>query len=375
MLFIRLIENSLEACVLILAVLIVTFLLRHAPKIYSYILWIMVFFWVLVPVRISTPVGILPQISLEGMLDAGTSGSLGREQAAQGDVGSLNDMGIAGSMDSSQRKDDVLQNEEGSAQNGAVLQNGEKSAQNETAPQNGEGSAQNGTALQNGEESAQNGTALQNGEESAQKETAPLEGKGGASTLQVGDGKKRDGAGGTAQSPWSAIGQWIWPRRTVTCILWGIWLLGVFAIGGYGIWGVLRLRRTLCLAVRREEFGLKNVYQCEGIGTPIVYGIIRPRIYLPVFGLEPYQKQYILEHEQTHIRRRDSLIKAVSYGLLCLHWFNPLMWRAFSQLERSMEFSCDEAVVRRLGKASGRQRLGKFCCHSGAATERSYGKS
>lgn len=323
MLFIRLIENSLEACVLIVAVLIVTFLLRHAPKIYSYILWIMVFFWMLVPVRIPTPVGILPEISLEGMLDAGTSGSLGRGETAEGDADSMDDVGNTGDMDNPQRKEDALQNGKGSAQKENALQNGKGSAQKENVPQNGEGSAR--------------------------KESAPQNEEGISSALQVGDGEGRDGASGTVQSFWSAIGQWILPRRTVTCILWAIWLLGVIVMGGYGIWGAIRLRRFLRLAVRREQFGVKNVYQCDGIGTPIVYGIFRPRIYLPDLSLEPYQQQYILEHERMHIRRGDSFIKAVSYGLLCLHWFNPLVWWAFAQLERSMEFSCDEAVMQRLG--------------------------
>jgi len=69
-------------------------------------------------------------------------------------------------------------------------------------------------------------------------------------------------------------------------------------------------------AVRCDIFGAKNVYQCSEIGVPIVSGVFRPGIYLPKLNLEPYQRQYILEHEQMHIRRKDSLVKVISYGLV-----------------------------------------------------------
>lgn len=54
----------------------------------------------------------------------------------------------------------------------------------------------------------------------------------------------------------------------------------------------------------------------------------------------------MLLHERTHLRRRDPVVKPLYYAVVCLHWFNPLAWLAFRQLEREMEAACDEAAVR-----------------------------
>ncbi len=32
-----------------------------------------------------------------------------------------------------------------------------------------------------------------------------------------------------------------------------------------------------------------------------------------------------------------------------MHWFNPLIWIAFVLMERDMELSCDEAVMKKIG--------------------------
>ena len=34
------------------------------------------------------------------------------------------------------------------------------------------------------------------------------------------------------------------------------------------------------------------------------------------------------------------------FGILVLHWFNPLVWLAFALMGRDMEMSCDEAVLK-----------------------------
>ncbi len=54
-------------------------------------------------------------------------------------------------------------------------------------------------------------------------------------------------------------------------------------------------------------------------------------------------------HEQYHIRRCDHIVKILAYGALCIHWFNPLAWVAFSMAGKDMEMSCDEAVIRKMG--------------------------
>lgn len=77
-------------------------------------------------------------------------------------------------------------------------------------------------------------------------------------------------------------------------------------------------------------------------------GIFKPAIYLPS-SIAPEEYQYILLHEQTHLRRKDYLVKPVAYMALCLHWFNPLVLLSFWLMTRDMEMSCDELVLRKMG--------------------------
>lgn len=132
----------------------------------------------------------------------------------------------------------------------------------------------------------------------------------------------------------------------VSNILTLVWLAGVAALLIYSVFTFVRLRKQLRGAVNEND--RKNVYLSAQLTTPFVMGIIHPKIYLPQF-LNETERSYILLHEEIHIRRFDHLIKLVSFFVLCLHWFNPLVWLAFFVSGKDMEMSCDEAVIKKLG--------------------------
>ena len=90
----------------------------------------------------------------------------------------------------------------------------------------------------------------------------------------------------------------------------------------------------------------------DRIAVPLTYGIIRPVILLPKDAPleDDEQLQYILLHEYVHIRRLDAVWKAFLAVLLCIHWFNPLVWCMYVLANRDIELSCDEAVVHILGQ-------------------------
>lgn len=96
----------------------------------------------------------------------------------------------------------------------------------------------------------------------------------------------------------------------------------------------------------------ENIYLADEIDTPFVIGLIKPRIYLPS-DLEEKELEYVILHEQTHIRRHDAVIKAAAFLITLVHWFNPLSWAAFLCMGNDMEMSCDEAVMRALGQEKG----------------------
>lgn len=123
------------------------------------------------------------------------------------------------------------------------------------------------------------------------------------------------------------------------------WLTGMALLLLYSVVSLLRLRRRLVGAVRLED----NIYLADHIPSPFVMGLFRPKIYLPS-TLTETERGYILRHEQYHLRRRDHVVKLLSFLALCVHWFNPLVWAAFILAGKDMEMSCDEAVVRELGE-------------------------
>ncbi len=99
----------------------------------------------------------------------------------------------------------------------------------------------------------------------------------------------------------------------------------------------------------REEMGVRRaipLYICPAADSPMVAGLIHPKLLLPDEHLNFTELRLVLRHELTHIKRCDLLIKALQLLSLCLHWFNPLVHVMNSAMHYACEASCDESVVR-----------------------------
>ncbi len=123
-------------------------------------------------------------------------------------------------------------------------------------------------------------------------------------------------------------------------ILIPIWLVGIAGMLGYSLVAYLLLRKRVAVSVAVE----KNVFLCDHVDSPFVFGIFVPKIYIPS-GIEKDKLPYILAHEKAHIRRKDHWWKPVGFVLLSIHWFNPVLWMAYILLCRDIEQACDEKVV------------------------------
>ena len=122
------------------------------------------------------------------------------------------------------------------------------------------------------------------------------------------------------------------------------WLIGMAVMVLYSGISYLKIRRMVRIAVPLRE----NIWIADDIKSPFVIGFINPKIYLPN-NLGEQEQEYIILHEQHHIRRFDHVIKVLAFLALTIHWFNPLVWIAFVLACKDMEMSCDEAVIRKLG--------------------------
>lgn len=125
-----------------------------------------------------------------------------------------------------------------------------------------------------------------------------------------------------------------------------IWLVGVLILVFRDIRHYCRLNQRLKESVRVKG----NLYRYKG-EVSFVFGIFHPKIFLP-WHLDLDEAVYIIQHEQVHIKRKDYLIKMIASGIVNLHWFNPLVWLAFSKMSEDMELSCDEKVMKTAEKGS-----------------------
>ena len=119
------------------------------------------------------------------------------------------------------------------------------------------------------------------------------------------------------------------------------------------VWLVVALAAILALAIIyfvtlgevKDAKKLKNnIYISDKIKTPAVYGIIKPKIILPIEYQES-ELNYILMHENAHIKRKDNFVRLFAFIIVCVHWFNPFAWLLLKMLYSDIELACDESVL------------------------------
>lgn len=91
------------------------------------------------------------------------------------------------------------------------------------------------------------------------------------------------------------------------------------------------------------------VYECDDIDSPFILGLFRPKIYVPS-GMDAVTLRSVCSHETAHLRRKDYIWKPLGFMLLSVYWFNPLMWVAYILLSGDIEAACDEKVIENMDR-------------------------
>ena len=129
------------------------------------------------------------------------------------------------------------------------------------------------------------------------------------------------------------------------------------------IWMIVYLAILLMLAVMyfttlheiKDAKRLRdNIYLSDKIISPAVYGIIKPKIILPL-SYKDKDIELVVLHEKTHIRCADNLWRVIGFIIVAAHWFNPLCWIFLKLFLADMELSCDERVLLKLGSERARE--------------------
>lgn len=122
-----------------------------------------------------------------------------------------------------------------------------------------------------------------------------------------------------------------------------IWIVGIIALTMYGLISTITIKRKVRASINVKN----NIYICDYINTPFIFGIIRPKIYVQS-SLSDKELEFVIAHEQAHIDRRDYIWKPLGFIILIVYCFNPLCWIAYALLCRDIEVACDEKVIRNM---------------------------
>ncbi len=94
-----------------------------------------------------------------------------------------------------------------------------------------------------------------------------------------------------------------------------------------------------------------RVYVSDRTATPLSYGLLRPRIILPLdFSREnAAQIESVLEHEYVHGSHYHNIMKSLACIAVIVHWFNPLVWLFLLLFNHDLELACDERALSGMG--------------------------
>ncbi|MGG4142478.1 M56 family metallopeptidase [Paenibacillus algorifonticola] len=161
-----------------------------------------------------------------------------------------------------------------------------------------------------------------------------------------------------------------WTISTNTALfLIAIWVIGAAAFAAWQAYSYRRFLKQLSntsttvplnseavkqLYLIKQALGLKSrvrLAYSSSIQSPILVGLWKPVIYLPMGSSANVDMSMIIRHELIHLKRKDLWVKMFTLAASALHWFNPLVHFLRKDLHTWSELSCDEEVVKGMSHA------------------------
>lgn len=167
-------------------------------------------------------------------------------------------------------------------------------------------------------------------------------------------------------------------------ILFGIWLIGIFAMILLVMKSKARLNNLKKSALPLQskevrmlygnclsELKIKRdipIYSTAFLKSPIIVGLFRPCIYLPIHLISDFHvnaeghkgisegccnaadMRYMLLHELQHYKHKDAIAGYLMNFFGILYWLNPLVWYALKEMRNDREIACDTSVLKILNE-------------------------
>ena len=146
-----------------------------------------------------------------------------------------------------------------------------------------------------------------------------------------------------------------------------IWILGIVIMSIFVLCGIIKIRLIKksstyqqssninkilddCLDIMAIKEKVNLVYTYK-INNPCIYGFIKPSIFIPMKILESISEdefKYVLLHELSHFKRKDTLVNWILIILNIVYWYNPVIWYGFYKMRQDCEVACDNCAIKYL---------------------------
>lgn len=349
--FVAILNRSIVAGWLILAVLAARIILKKAPRWMIVLLWGMVAIRLLVPFSVRTEFSLLPGEGVlsgqgihvrtpeddkgEAVSDFVTGMSLADVDGEYGNEGRRNVSGAG------QEEDGTLADRNSALGTGTLADAGNEFSQgmDDEARERAGIAGNEGIAKDVGSEESVSDAGNEDiggiiGVEEIESSAGNVDGTGKEDGTEIGGvtaGKGPEGMVEVAENKGFFVASLLW-------------LAGCVGMLFYAMLSTVKMALRLREAVPDGE----GVWRCDQVDTPFIMGVLRPRIYLPS-DLAGNEVKYVLAHERAHLRRGDHVWKLLGFLTLALHWFNPFVWEAWILFGRDLEKACDEKVLKEMG--------------------------
>jgi bla regulator protein BlaR1 len=153
-----------------------------------------------------------------------------------------------------------------------------------------------------------------------------------------------------------AAGPSVVAPATPPVALFAAWATGVLLFGLLALAAIVRQRKrsrgrpwddpVLAHAARRLNIRRRiGLVVSPTIESPVVFGLLRPRIVLPDVEMTAAEREHVYLHELAHVKRGDLIVQAL-YGLVHLvFWFHPLVFVARRRAHGLREVCTDARVA------------------------------
>ena len=138
------------------------------------------------------------------------------------------------------------------------------------------------------------------------------------------------------------------------------WIMGMVVWAVIRIIGLVKFRKNL--KIHSERISLKDLsfltvmnkttkvdfFYTKLPSAPFVTGIIKPQIYLfkeSFDKLNTIQQNCIIQHELTHLKRKDLWMQVLAEIVRMIFWFNPIVHIAWQAFRQDQELACDYQVL------------------------------